>query len=276
MRTFDVGEMLRLIGDSKVGVTHICGVATHYQFMEQHPAFHATDLTRLVCAGVGGSPTPTALLASWAERGVVLRQIYGLSEAGPTVTVLDKVDALRKLGSAGRPVLHTEVRLVDADGEDVPPGTTGELWIRGPNVTPGYWNRPEEAQAVLRDGWLRSGDAAVVDPEGFFTIVDRWKDMYISGGENVYPAEVENVLYERPEVAEAAVIAVPDRRWGEVGRAVVVLKKDASLSEDSLIAHCAAKLARYKLPRSVVFAQALPRNATGKVHKPTLRQQFGA
>ena len=276
MRAFDAGEALRLIGDPAVGVTHFLGVPAHFQFMCQHPDFRLTDLSRLVFTGVGAAPTPDVILSAWAEQGVVVQQAYGMTETGPLVLLLDKRDSIRKAGCAGKPVRHTEVRVIGTDGTDAPCGTIGELWVQGPNVTPGYWNKPDATEAVFTDGWLHTGDAAVVDAEGFYTIVDRWKDMYISGGENVYPAEVENVLYQCPEIAEAAVIAVADARWGEVGRAVVVMKPGASLSEAALIAHCAANLARYKLPHSVWFTDALPRNATGKVHKPTLRQQFGA
>jgi fatty-acyl-CoA synthase len=198
-----------------------------------------------------------------------------MTETSPLVLVLDREDAVRKAGSAGKPALHMEARVVAEDGSKVPRGTVGELWVKGPNITKGYWNQPEATAAAFTDGWLHTGDAAMVDEEGYYFIVDRWKDMYISGGENVYPAEVENVLYQHEAVAEAAVIGVPDQRWGEVGRAVVVLKPGRSLSETDIIAHCAASLARYKLPHSVVFTDALPRNATGKVHKPTLRLQFG-
>jgi len=148
--------------------------------------------------------------------------------------------------------------------------------VRGALVTPGYWNRPEANKSSFTDGWLHTGDAARIDEDGFYYIVDRWKDMYISGGENVYPAEVENVLYQLPAIAEAAVIGVPDERWGEVGRAIVVVKQGNTLTEAEIMRHCEANLARYKLPRSIVFTDVLPRNATGKVHKPTLRQDFGS
>lgn len=165
--------------------------------------------------------------------------------------------------------------MADATGRDIAPGEVGELWVRGPAVTPGYWNQPEATHAAFAEGgWLRTGDAVLVDEEGFFTIVDRWKDMFISGGENVYPAEVENVLYSHPGVAEAAVIGLPDSRWGEIGLAVIVRKAGAVLTEAELLAHCATGLARYKIPRAAVFVETLPRNAVGKVHKPTLRQQY--
>jgi len=190
------------------------------------------------------------------------------------VLVLDRRDSARKIGSAGLPVLHTEVRIVDEQGRDVPQGGMGELWVKGPNVTPGYWNRPDANQTSFTEGWLHTGDAARMDEDGFYYIVDRTKDMYISGGENVYPAEVESVLYQIPQLAEAAVIGIPDERWGEVGKAIVVVKPGQILTADQVLAHCAENLARYKLPRTVEFIDALPRNATGKVHKPTLRERF--
>ena len=275
MRTFDAGEALRLIEDTSVGITHLFGVPANYQFMGQHPRFAETDLTRLVFAGVGGAPTPDTILQTWHGRGAVLQQGYGMTETSPLVLVLDKEDAVRKAGSAGKPALNMEMRVVGDNGADAQTGTIGELWVKGPNITKGYWNQPEVTAASFTDGWLHTGDAALVDDEGYYFIVDRWKDMYISGGENVYPAEVENVLYQNESIAEAAVIGISDSRWGQVGRAVVVVKPGLTLTEDNVVAHCAAHLARYKLPYSVVFTDALPRNATGKVHKPTLRREFG-
>jgi fatty-acyl-CoA synthase len=183
---------------------------------------------------------------------------------------LDKVDAVRKAGRAGKPALHVDIRLVDADGRDVPDGAVGEIWLRGPSITPGYWNNPETTAAAAVDGWLHTGDA-----EGYIFIVDRWKDMYISGGENVYPAEVENALPRLPGLAEAAVIGVPGARWGETGRTIVVTTPDAALSAEDVLGHCASLLARYKLPQDVVFIDEFPRNATGKIHKPTLRDRLG-
>jgi fatty-acyl-CoA synthase len=250
-------------------------VPANYQFMAQHPRFAETDMSRLVFAGVGGAPTPDAILQIWQEQGAILQQGYGMTETSPLVLVLDKEDAVRKAGSAGKPALNMDTRVVGEDGTDARPGTIGELWVKGPNITKGYWNQPEVTAASFTDGWLHTGDAALVDDEGYYFIVDRWKDMYISGGENVYPAEVENVLYKNESIAEAAVIGISDARWGQVGRAIVVVKPGQDLSEDDVVAHCAANLARYKLPHSVVFTDALPRNATGKVHKPTLRLKFG-
>jgi fatty-acyl-CoA synthase len=275
MRSFDPGEALRLIGDPSVGVTHMFGVPANYQFMGQHPRFQETDMGRLVFAGVGGAPTPDTILRTWQEQGAILQQGYGMTETSPLVLVLDKEDAVRKAGSAGKPALNMEMRVVGDDGTDAAFGVIGELWVKGPNITKGYWNQPEVTAASFTDSWLHTGDAALVDDEGYYFIVDRWKDMYISGGENVYPAEIENVIYQNELVAEAAVIGISDARWGQVGRAIVVVKAGHTLTEDAVVAHCAANLARYKLPHSVVFAEALPRNATGKVHKPTLRQAFG-
>ena len=171
-------------------------------------------------------------------------------------------------------MLHTEVRIVRPDGTDADVGELGELWVRGPNVTPGYWNRPEANASSFTDGWLHTGDATRIDEDGYYYIVDRWKDMYISGGENVYPAEVEDVLYQLPAIAEVAIIGVADERWGEVGRAIVALKPDHVLTEAQIYRHCEANLAHYKHPRSIRFVDALPRNATGKIHKPTLRRTF--
>jgi fatty-acyl-CoA synthase len=274
MRAFDPGIALGLINDPTQGINVFFGVPAIYQFMAQHPAFATADLSRLIVGGVGGAPMPVPLLKAWEARGVALQQGYGMTETSPAVLVLDREDAARKAGSAGKPVLHTEVRIVRPDGGDAAVGELGELWVKGPNITPGYWNRPEANRSSFTDGWLHTGDATRIDEEGFYYIVDRWKDMYISGGENVYPAEVENVLHQLAAVAEAAVIGVPDPQWGEVGMAIVAVKPGMRLTEAELFAHCADNLARFKCPRLVRFVAALPRNATGKIHKPTLRKDF--
>lgn len=274
MRAFDPGESLRIIGDTAVGLTHFFGVPSIYQFMGAHPAFANTDFSRLQIAGVGGAPMPVPLLKMWEARGLALVQGYGMTETSPAVLVLDAEDAGRKAGSAGRPVLHGELKIVDDEGNAVKPGEMGELWVKGPNITPGYWNRPEANKTSFTNGWLHTGDAARQDADGFYYIVDRTKDMYISGGENVYPAEVEDTLYQIPQIAEAAVIGQPDGTWGETGLAIVVKKPGADLTETQVIAHCRERLARFKCPSRVLFIDALPRNASGKVHKPTLRASF--
>ena len=271
-RAFDPAATLAALTDPELGVTHFFGVPATYLFMSQDPGFEAARLPRLVYAGVGGAPAPLSLLQTWAEKGCALTQGWGMTETGPSGLVLGAERILDKVGSCGLPVLHLDARIVDEAGVDVVRGEVGELWVRGPSVTPGYWNRPEAtAEAFAPGGWLRTGDAARQDAEGYFFIVDRWKDMYISGGENVYPAEVEDAIFALPGVAEVAVVGVPDARWGEVGRAHVVLKPDVDLGETEILEHCRARLARFKVPRAVVFEPALPRNAAGKVLKRELR-----
>jgi fatty-acyl-CoA synthase len=274
MRAFDPGEALRLISDPDERINVFFGVPSIYQFMAQHPAFATADFSRLINGGVGGAPMPVPLLKTWEERGVALQQGYGMTETSPAVLTLDREDAARKAGSSGKPLLHTEVRIVRPDGSDAAVGELGELWVKGPNITPGYWNRPDANASSFTDGWLHTGDATRMDEEGFYYIVDRWKDMYISGGENVYPAEVESVLHQLTAVAEAAVIGIPNAQWGEVGMAIIAVKPGHSLAPAEIHAHCEANLARFKRPRLIEFVEALPRNATGKIHKPTLRQQF--
>jgi fatty-acyl-CoA synthase len=274
MRTFDPGLALGYISDPALGITHVFAVPAPYQFMMQHPTFPGADLSRLRLAGVGGAPCALAILEGWNARGVPLVQGWGMTETSPAGTMLDAADAIRKVGSAGKALMHTAIRIVDDAGDDVPPGTIGELLTKGPNITPGYWNKPEATAQSFTDGWLHTGDAARQDDEGFVYIVDRWKDMYISGGENVYPAEVENVLFQIPQVADAAIIGVPDERWGEVGLAVVVRKPDEALEEGDVIRHCLGRLAKFKVPQAVAFVDVLPRNATGKVLKRELRVQF--
>ena len=276
MRAFDPGLALELISDPAQHINVFFGVPSIYQFMAQHPSFAGSDFSRLINGGVGGAPMPVPLLKVWEERGVALQQGYGMTETSPAVLTLDREDARRKAGSSGKPVLHTEVRIVTPDGREAAAGELGELWVKGPNITPGYWNRPDANASSFTDGWLHTGDAARIDEEGFYYIVDRWKDMYISGGENVYPAEVENVLHQLTAIAEAAVIGIPSEQWGETGMAIVAVKPGHGITETEIHAHCAANLARFKRPHAIKFVDALPRNATGKIHKPTLRRNFGA
>jgi fatty-acyl-CoA synthase len=256
-RSFDPGRCLDLIEQKRV--TTMMGVPANYLFLSQEPGFATADLSSLRRAVVGGAPMPEALLESWHERGVDVVQGYGLTEAAPNVLCLPPEEAVRKLGWAGKPYPHVDVRL---SGEE-------ELQVRGPNVFAGYWRNPEATAEVLVDGWLRTGDVAERDEEGFYRIKGRLKDMYISGGENVYPAEVESVLHEHAAVADAAVVAVPDERWGEVGVAFVVLSGDAS--EDELVEHVRGRLARFKAPKAVRFVDVLPRSGMGKVQKDELR-----
>ncbi len=271
-RAFDPIDTLRLIGAPEHGVTHFFGVPAVYLALTREPSFANTDLSRLRVSGIGGSISPMPLLKAWADRGVGLQQVYGMTETGPSMVVLDVGDAARKLGAVGKPVLHAEIQVMGTDGTAVERGEIGELWIRGPNVTPGYWNRPEANRDSFADGWLRTGDAVSIDEEGFYYVVDRWKDMYISGGENVYPAEIERVIQDIPAVAEAAVVGLPDARWGETGCAVVVREPGDHIDEETVIQQCRERLAAFKLPRSVVFTESLPRNAAGKILKRKLKE----
>ena len=255
-RQFEAGRALQLIEDKRV--TTMMGVPPIYLFMSQHERFPDTDLSSLERVVVGGAPMPEALLETWAARGTAIAQGYGLTEAAPNVLCLPPEDAVRKLGYAGKPYPFVDVRL----------SAEGEVQVKGPNVFPGYWRNPgATAAAFTEDGWLRTGDVAEVDDEGFYKIKGRLKDMYISGGENVYPAEVEAVLHEHPCVVDAAVVGVPHERWGECGVAFVVCD---GTGEDELIGWCAARLARYKVPASVRFVDEIPRNSLGKIQKQSL------
>jgi fatty-acyl-CoA synthase len=215
------------------------------------------------------------LLRTWLDRGVALVQGYGLTEASPNVMCLPRDDARRRLGWAGKPYPHVEVALADpASGALVDGRGSGELLVRGEGVFAGYWRDPGATSACLRDGWLHTGDVAERDAEGFYRIRDRLGDMYISGGENVYPAEVEAVLHQHPAVADAAVLGVPDERWGEVGVAIVAVRPGRQADEPDLLAHCRARLAAFKVPRAVRFADELPRSPAGKLLKRELRERY--
>ncbi|MCP9485363.1 MAG: long-chain fatty acid--CoA ligase [Gaiellaceae bacterium MAG52_C11] len=268
--SFEPGRALALIGEKRV--TTMMGVPATYLFLAQEPGFADADLSSLRRAVVGGAPMPEPLLELWHERGVEIVHGYGLTEAAPNVLCLPPEDAARKRGFAGRPYPHVDVALRDPETGALLEGTAeGELIVRGPNVFSGYWRDPEATAAAFADGWLLTGDIAARDEEGDYRIAGRLKDMVISGGENVYPAEVESVLHEHPAVAEAAVVGVPDERWGEACAAFVVLSTDAG--EEELIAFCRERLARFKVPRELRFVEELPRNSMGKVVKSELLER---
>jgi fatty-acyl-CoA synthase len=275
MRTFDPAEALRLLTDPDIGITHTIGVPANWLFMSQVPAFADASFPTMVAPAVGGSPTPVPLIEAYAEKGMPLQQAFGMTETSPLVLALPKEACTTKIGSAGLPALHTQVRIVTEDGREAEVMETGELWCKGPNITPGYWNRPDATAESIEDGWLKTGDAARRDEDGYYYIVDRWKDMYISGGENVYPAEVESVIYQLPQIGEVSVIGIPDEKWVEVGRAIVVLKQGQTITDTEIINHCRETLARYKVPQSVLFIDEIPHNATGKVLKRELRDLYG-
>ena len=271
MRSFDPGLFLRLLSDRELHLTHLLGVPTNFLMLAQEPGFAAADLSHIECIGVGGAAAPLALIEEYGRKGIKLQQGWGMTETGPLGLLLSGEMALAKVGSSGLPPLYVRLKICDPDGNEVGCGETGELMIKGPTVTPGYWNQPEANRtSFTSDGWFHTGDAVRQDEDGYYYIVDRWKDMFISGGENVYPVEVENVIYQLDGVLENAVVGIPHEKWGEVGRAFVVLKAGANLDEAAVIDHCGSQLARYKVPKEVRFLDDLPHNATGKVLKHQL------
>ncbi len=273
MRTFEPALLLECLADKELGITHTLGVPTNYLMMAQEPRFADADLSHVSCLCVGGAAAPEALLRRYFAKGVKLRAMYGMTEIGPLGLALPEDKGLEKIGSSGLPAMHAGMKICRPDGTPAPRGEVGELLIRGPSVTPGYWEKPRETAAAFdADGWFHTGDAARQDEDGFFYIVDRWKDMFISGGENVYPIEVENAIYQLAGVLEAAVIGIPDDKWGEVGRAYVVPKDNAEIDGAAVIAHCRKLLARYKVPKEVRVVGQLPHNATGKILKHELRR----
>lgn len=273
VEAFDPGALLSLI--DRVGATTLFGVPTMLAAMTEHPGWHRADLTSLRMVLYGGSPVAEKVAARWLERGYPVIQGYGMTEAAPGVLLGVAETAAAHPLSPGVPHVLTDVGLrVDGSVQFPPPAhVTGEIVVRGPNVFAGYWKRPEETVAAFDDeGWFGTGDIARTDDDGWFTIVDRVKNMIISGGENVYPAEVEATLVQHVAVAECAVVGVADERWGEVGLAFVVLADGAAIDADDVIAFLRDHLARYKVPRHVRFVDALPRNAMGKLMRPQLRE----
>lgn len=270
-RTFDAGRLLHLIETR--GVTTLMGVPTTYQLLADHADFDTTDLTSLGTVVVGGGPMPVPLLEIYHARGVQLCQGYGLTEASPNVLCLPACYAVTKVGSAGKPYPHVDCAIADPDTHELLEGeATGELLVGGPGVFPGYF-RDREATARARHGeWLLTGDLVHRDADGFHFIVDRLKDMYISGGENVSPTEVEATLRLHEAVDQVAVIGVPDDRWGEVGKAFVVRAAGADADEATLRLFCAERLAKFKVPRWIEFVDALPYNAMNKIRRYSLRE----
>lgn len=268
---FDADQVFDLLNDG--GATVFFGVPTMFVVMQGHDRWQAADFSGLKIVISGGAPCPLPIFERFWAKGVDFKTGYGLTEAGPNTFWLPPADVQRKPGAVGKPLFHVDVRVVDADGNECAPGVAGELLIRGPHVTPGYWNNAEATKKAIIDGWLHTGDLAMRDDEGYYTIVGRLKDMIISGGENIYPAEVESVMHAHPAVAEAALIGIPDDKWGEVGRAVVVCKPGESLAEAEFIAFLRERLAKYKVPRSVVLVDELPKTGPGKIDKKLLVQQ---
>lgn len=273
-RGFDCDQVYDLVRDA--GVTLFFGVPTMFIALQQHARWPEADWSRLKLVISGGAPCPLPVFERFWERGVDFKTGYGLTEAGPNTFWLPRADVRRKPGAVGFPLMHIDTRIVAPDGRECAADEPGELLIRGPHVCAGYWNRPDDTASAIVNGWLHTGDLARRDAEGCHWIVGRLKDVIISGGENIYPAEVENVLAAHPAVAEAALIGVPDAAWGEVGRAVVVARPGSALAEDELLAFCRERLARYKIPKRVVLAPELPRTGAGKVDKLELQRRYSA
>ena len=270
---FDAGEVWRTI--EREGCTVVLGVPTIWKMLAEAPEFATVDLSRLRWLISGGAPLPRAIIDTYQARGVAFKQGYGLTEVGVNCFSMSVEDAVRKAGSIGRPMMFTQARCVDDAGRTTPPGEVGELLLRGPHVCLGYWNNPEATrQAIDEDGWFHTGDLARCDEDGFFTIAGRQKDMIISGGVNVYPAEIEAALATHPGVADAAVVGVPHDTWGEVGVAFIVRSPGGTVDAAALAAHLLTSLARHKLPRAFVFVEALPRTPYGKVVKDELRKAY--
>ncbi|MFH1176573.1 MAG: long-chain fatty acid--CoA ligase [Acidobacteriota bacterium] len=270
---FDVAEIWRTIERERCTV--VLGVPTIYKLLMEAPEFATADLSHVRWFISGGAPLPLYLIEAYQRRGVVFRQGYGLTEVGVNCFAMTNEDSVRKKGAIGKPMMFTEARLVDPGGGGVPAGEVGELLLRGPHVSKGYWNNPQAtAEALDEAGWFHTGDLARRDEEGFFTIAGRKKEMLISGGVNVYPAEIEGELLLHPEVRDAAVVGVPHETWGEIGVAFVVLRSAGAASAEELASFLATKLAKYKIPRDFVFVDALPRTPYGKAVKGDLRSQY--
>jgi fatty-acyl-CoA synthase len=266
---FDAGTTLKLIDEGRLDVM-LC-VPAVYRELTLHPAFETTDLTRLRHWSCGGAPMPDVLIEQFAARGAVVCNGFGMTETGPTAFLMDAGHALDKIGSVGKPQLLIDARIATPDGTPLPQGETGEVQFFGPGLTPGYWHRDEEtAKLFTADGWLKSGDLGRFDSDGYCFIAGRIKEMYISGGENVYPAEVENVLDEHPAILESAVSGVDDEKWGEVGCAHLILRAGETTSAEALRSWCRERLAGYKVPRHFLIAEDFPRTAAGKVQKHLL------
>jgi fatty-acyl-CoA synthase len=273
-RQFDPVQVLGLIQEERVTV--FAGVPTMYQMMTQAPNWETADLSSLRFCTSGGAPLPVPLVEKYTkEKGIKFKQGFGMTEFGPGLFALPPEDAIRKAGSIGRPNFFVDVRVVDDDNNVLGPNQEGELVLKGPSRCSGYYNDPvASAEVIDEDGWFHTGDIVSYDDEWYFYVVDRKKDMFISGGENIYPVEIENVLYQHPAVHMCAVIGIPDTRWGDIGVACVVLKPRSTTTEEELIKFMYEHLARFKVPRQVVFMDQLPLSGMGKILKRDLKQEI--
>ncbi len=271
MPTFDPSRIWEVYAEEKISVTLAVPAMLNFMLATFDASRHDTESLRWIMSGA--APVPATLIEKYAAMGIDVVQVYGLTETGGPACLISPDDAVARAGSTGKAFFHTDVKVVNEDGSDIAAGKTGEVLVRGPNVMLGYWNRPDATAESIVDGWFHTGDVAMVDADGYVYIQDRIKDMIISGGENVYPAEIENVIVGLEGVREVAVIGLPSQKWGESPLAVVV-KADDSLTADAVLDHCKGKLAPFKLPKACEFIDEIPRNPTGKVLKRVLREQF--
>ncbi|MBT8165165.1 MAG: long-chain fatty acid--CoA ligase [Acidimicrobiia bacterium] len=265
---FDLDETFELI--DRGAVTHYVGVPTMYQMLQADPRWAQTDFSKLDLVISGGAPCPLPIMEKFWDKGIDFKMGYGLTEAAGNNFWLPPERVRDKTTSVGYPLFHIDMKVVDETGKEVGPNETGELLIKGPHVTPGYWNQPEATADTIKDGWLWTGDLAVRDDEGFFTIKGRSKDMFISGGENVYPAEVESVMLAYEGVTEAALVGIPDEKWGEIGRAFLVVDEGGDFDDEAFLGFLGERLAEYKLPRSVIVLAELPKTVIGKLDKKVM------
>ncbi|MGZ6480459.1 MAG: class I adenylate-forming enzyme family protein [Bdellovibrionales bacterium] len=268
LKKFDADLILKICEEEKVTV--LFGVPTTMDRLVHSTRFASADLSHIRYAIVGGEPMPIELINIWEKKGIPIRQGYGLTEFGPNVFSLNERDSTRKIGSIGFPNFYVDAKVVDDHGLELAREKVGELILRGPSCTPGYWNHPEASAEAIKGGWFFTGDLVKQDEEGYFYVVGRKKDMYKSGGENVYPAEIENVIHKLKGIHEVAVVGVPDEKWGEVGRAFVSLETGFKISQEDVLKHCQINLARFKIPTHVVFLEDLPKSESGKVLKRKL------
>ncbi len=268
VKKFEAGLILELMKSEKPSL--LMAVPTMLKMIAEEATFAQADLSSLHYLIVGGEPMPIPLIETWHQKGIAIRQGYGMTEVGPNLTSLHQDDAIRKKGSIGFPNFYLETRIVKEDGEIAAPGESGELWLKGPVVMPAYWRNETATRSAFSGEWFRSGDQVVMDEEGYYYVVDRIKNMFVSGAENVYPAEIERILRIHPAVKEAVVIGIPDPKWGEVGHAFIVAQ-DQQPDPRQILAHCARQLAKYKVPKSMSFLPELPRNDTGKIDRKRLR-----
>ena len=272
MRMFDPDATIKAISNPDLGISVIFCVPAAYNAMRASALIETADFSRINVALCGAETVPEALINWWLEKGITIQEGYGMTETAAAGTFLRKADIPQRIGSAGRALMHSRVKIVDAKGEEVPRGTAGEIWFKGLSLTPGYWRNPKANAESFTDGWFHSGDIGIMDEDGYVSIEDRVKDMYISGGENVYPAEIEGLLYEMSQIVEVAVIGLKDEKWGETGCVCAVVKKGESLSLDDVLAHLDGRLAKFKLPSFIHLMKELPRGGTGKVLKFELRK----